>query len=267
MQCCWKVYDDIMPSVGRYTHAILSRVPDSFQNVPTVDGTCIDIDKAREQHQHLASVLRDLGLDVLELPPDEQSPVSVFTADCAFIINGIALICRPRSGNRAEDVATVKAVLKKDVGVRVEELDNDNAFISGSDILFTGSEIFVGVGQDSNTEGASAVARLWPEYHCTTIALEGSKHFNDRLNVAGADLLAVGSSHNCQTLLKRVEKEAMERYECMKMVNLRNTELFSRYQTLTVPEDEAAKCLFVNGNLLTPHSNEIPDSSEVSFHS
>ena len=256
-----------MPSVGRYTHAILSRVPDSFQNVPTVDGTCIDIDKAREQHQHLASVLRDLGLDVLELPPDEQSPVSVFTADCAFLINGIALICRPRSGDRAEDVATIKAVLKKDVGVTVVELDNDNAFISGSDILFTGSEIFVGVGQDSNTEGASAVARLWPEYHCTTIALEGSKHFNDRLNVAGADLLAVGSSHNCQTLLKRVEREAMERYECMKMVNLRNTELFSRYQTLTVPEDEAAKCLFVNGNLLTPHSNEIPDSSEVSFHS
>ena len=34
-----------MPTFGRYTHAIISRVPDSFQSLPTIDGTCIDLDK------------------------------------------------------------------------------------------------------------------------------------------------------------------------------------------------------------------------------
>ena len=39
--------------------------------------------------------------------------------------------------------------------------------------------------------------------------------------------------------------------------------LYHRYQTLTVPEDEAASCLLVNGSLLVPHSSEIPLSSQV----
>ena len=36
-----------------------------------------------------------------------------------------------------------------------------------------------------------------------------------------------------------------------------------RYHTLTVPEEEAANCLLINGSLLVPHMSEIPLSSEV----
>ena len=71
-------------TVGKFTHAIVSRVPKSYQSVPTIDGTCIDHDKARDQHQHLVQVLRDLSLDVLELPPDEDHPQS----------GTIALLCQ-----------------------------------------------------------------------------------------------------------------------------------------------------------------------------
>ena len=81
-------------TIGKFTHAIVSRVPKSFQTVSTIDGTCIDLVTAREQHSGLVSTLRDLGLDVLELPPDENSPLSVFVGDCAVIVNGVALICR-----------------------------------------------------------------------------------------------------------------------------------------------------------------------------
>jgi len=233
-------------AIGKFTHAIVSRVPKSFQNVPTLDGTCIDLEKAREQHQYLVQVLRNLDLDVLELPPDEDNPFSVFVSDCAFIVNGIALMCKPAGGKRQDDVNTIKAVLKKEVGVTCEEHNSNNAFISGSDILFTGSEFFVGIGEETNTNGALGVANTWPEYSCTPIQLEGSKHLTDRMTMAGVDLLAVGSSSNCQILLKRIEREAN-----------------NRYHTLTVPEDDAANSLFINNCLLIPHSNEIPLSSEV----
>ena len=160
-------------TVGKYTHAIVSRVPRSFQNVPTVDGTCIDTDKAQAQHQDLVSVLRGLGLDVLELPPDEDSPDSVFVGDCAVVVNGVALLCRPGSGSRKADTDTVRAVLRKEVGITVEELDPDKngaaALINGSDVLFTGSEMFVGVGEETNTGGALGVAATWPEYPCTPV--------------------------------------------------------------------------------------------------
>ena len=39
----------------------------------------------------------------------------------------------------------------------------------------------------------------------------------------------------------------------------------SRYHTITLPEDEAANCLFVNGSLLHTHSVEIPLSAQVSY--
>ena len=158
-------------TVGKYTHAIVSRVPGSFQNVPTVDGTCIDTEKARLQHQGLVTVLRGLGLDVLELPPDEVSPGSVFVGDCAVVINGVALLCRPGSGSRKTDTDTVRAVLRKEVGITVEELDSAGsaALINGCDVLFTGSEMFVGVGEETNTEGALGVANTWPEYPCTPV--------------------------------------------------------------------------------------------------
>lgn len=233
-------------TVGKYTHAIVTRVPNSFQNVTTIDGTCIDLDKAREQHKHLVKVLRDLHLDVLELPPDEDHPLSVFVSDCAVVVNGIALLCHPLEGARKQEIDTVRAVLKKEIGIVVEDPSDSAAFINGSDVFFTGSEFFVGLSKETNTDGALRVANTWPEYPCTPIQLEGEKHLTDRMTVAGVDLFAVGSSQNCQILLKRIEREAM-----------------NRYQILTVPEDDAANCLFVNGSLIVPHANEVPLSSQV----
>ena len=42
--------------------------------------------------------------------------------------------------------------------------------------------------------------------------MDGNKHLTDRLTVAGIDLFSVGSSQNSQTLLKRMEREAINRY-------------------------------------------------------
>lgn len=50
-------------------------------------------------------MLRDLGLDVLELPPDENFPECVFVEDTAVVCNGIALICRPGDPNRQKEVS------------------------------------------------------------------------------------------------------------------------------------------------------------------
>ena len=76
--------------------------------------------------------------------------------------NGIALICRPgvedheeqprsktkdrpkeKGGGglniaRAQDCLSVRAVLKKDLGLTVVDLESSEARLSGSDVLFTG---------------------------------------------------------------------------------------------------------------------------------
>ncbi len=62
----------------------------------------IDVNVAREQHNSVCCSLRSLGVDVLELPPDEASPESVFTQDLAVVVNDIALMCRPGPHRQAE---------------------------------------------------------------------------------------------------------------------------------------------------------------------
>lgn len=66
--------------------------------------------------------------------------------------------------------------------------------------------------------------------------------------MAGPDLLCVGAGKEPQEVLKRMEREAT----------------FS-YQTLTLPEDEAANVLFLNGTLVHRSLEEIPSSSKARY--
>ena len=169
----------------KFTHAVVSRVPDVFGK-PQVgvvrllsgrfylmyflfQGAChIDLQLAREQHIALVAAVRGLGVDVLELPPDENSVESVFTQDLAVVVNGIALMCRPGPHRQAE-VDGLKSVLRKELNQTIVEPTSSKALLSGSDVLFTGREFFVGLSQFTNTEGAVAVAATWPEYPCTPV--------------------------------------------------------------------------------------------------
>lgn len=263
-----------MSSVGRFTHAVVARVPQSFQSLPSIDGTCIDLERAKEQQEALVKCLRGLDIDVLEMPPDEPSPPSVYTRDCAVTHNGIALICRPgveddkdqpgrktkdkEKENRKrekgtgqniagrQDCLSVRAVLKKELGLTVVDLESPEARLSGSDVLFTGREFFVGIGFGTNTEGALAVAATWPEYPCIPVKLEGQKPLGERVSLGGPNILSVGNGQHSQNLVRRMEREAT-----------------ISYQTLTLPEDEAANCIYVNNQLIHSHSTETPLSVQL----
>jgi len=65
--------------------------------------------------------------------------------------------------------------------------------------------------------------------------------------MAGPDLLCIGVGKESQEVLKRMEREAT----------------FS-YQTLTLPEDQAANVLYLNGTLVHRTPEEIPLSCKVS---
>ena len=99
------------PSVGRclvsgnmaslkYTHAVVCRIPLSFRTRGE-----IELEEAKRQHEAYVRLLRELGLDVIELPPDESLPECVFVEDTAVVCNGIALITRPGAPTRIKEVS------------------------------------------------------------------------------------------------------------------------------------------------------------------
>jgi len=65
--------------------------------------------------------------------------------------------------------------------------------------------------------------------------------------MAGPDIISVSSCGEAQRVLKRVEREASY-----------------RYQTLTLPEDGAAHCLYFNGVLIHRSRAEAPKTDAVS---
>ncbi|XP_020285159.1 N(G),N(G)-dimethylarginine dimethylaminohydrolase 1 isoform X2 [Pseudomyrmex gracilis] len=225
----------------RYTHAILCRIPLSLRTRGEVT-----LDEARTQHLALAQLLRELDIDVVEMPPDENSPLCVFVEDIAVICNGIALIARPSEPSRLKELDTIRAVLKKELEIPLIEISDKSARLDGGDVLFTGREFFVGLSHFTNEAGARAVAAAFPEYPCVPIKVPVNTRLKSLVTMAGPDIICVGAGKESQEVLKRIEREATY-----------------NYKTLTVPEDEAANVLYVNGTLIHRSEDEIPQSSKV----
>lgn len=89
-----------MANAFRYTHAVVCRIPLSLRSRTPA----LDVDEAKRQHENFVRLLRELGLDVIELPPDENLPDCVFVEDTAVVCNGTALITRPAAAHRAKEV-------------------------------------------------------------------------------------------------------------------------------------------------------------------
>ncbi|XP_033207972.1 N(G),N(G)-dimethylarginine dimethylaminohydrolase 1 [Belonocnema kinseyi] len=225
----------------RYTHAVLCRIPLSLGTKGEVN-----VDEARLQHSALAELLREFGIDVVEMPPDEVSPLCVFVEDIAVVCNGIALIARPDEPSRIKEIDCIKAVLKKELEIPLVEIADKGARLDGGDVLFTGREFFVGLSKHTNEAGARGVAAAFPEYPCVPIKVAETKRLKALVSMAGPDVICVGAGKEAQEVLKRIEREATY-----------------NYQTLTVPEDAAANVLYVNGTLIHRSEEEIPESSKV----
>ncbi|KPJ00604.1 N(G),N(G)-dimethylarginine dimethylaminohydrolase 1 [Papilio xuthus] len=204
-----------------YTHAVVGKVTPALRITDRAD-----LNDARRQHDCFLRLLRELNLEVVEIDFGYPFPENALLEHISIVCHGIALLMKPTSNMEDDMLKILKEVMQKDLGQTVIELSDPYAKVNGSDVLFTGREFFVGISDTSNEAGASAVAEAFPEFPCTPIKI-----------------LCVGASKEAQELLKRMEREAT----------------FS-YQTLTVPEDEAANCLYINGTLIHRAIEEIPDS-------
>lgn len=236
-----------MANFGRYTHAIVCRLPNSFAEGAVGLSGPVRLEEARRQHEAYVRALRQLEVDVIELPADEGHPDCVFVEDCAVVCNGIALLCRPGHESRRGEVDTIRAVIKKELELPIVEVLDPKATLDGGDVLFTGREFFVGLSQRTNEAGAAAVAAAFPEFSCTPVRVPaGHLHLKDLVSMAGQDVLCVSETEASQTVLKRIEREAT-----------------FRYQTLTVREPVAANCVLVNGTLIHRPRSECPDACDV----
>ncbi|XP_064189547.1 N(G),N(G)-dimethylarginine dimethylaminohydrolase 1 isoform X2 [Anguilla rostrata] len=138
-----------------------------------------------------------------------------------------------------------------ELNLKLVEMDDEMATLDGGDVLFTGREFFVGLSKRTNQRGAEILADTFKDYAVSTVPVQEGLHLKSFCSMAGPGLIAIGSSESAQRALKIMQQMSDHRYD-----------------KLTVPDDLAANCVYMNlpskGHVLlhcTPE--EYPESVKV----
>jgi len=206
-----------------------------------------DFNKAKAEHDSFVDALRQLEVNILEYSPEERRPSAHKVGDVAVIINGTALMCRPFGVNRQGEVNVIRQTLKKEMGLTIAELNTEQAQLEGSDVLFTGQEIIVGISTHTNEAGAQAVARAFPEYPTTIVSVPSPiNNLKDAVCMAGINVMAVGDTDAARKIFKAIGEVAS-----------------NSYKVLYLSEPMAANLIYVNNCLVHYDASMIPTSTQI----
>ncbi len=125
----------------------------------------IDLSLALEQHAVYCSTLRDLGLEVLTLPPDENHPDACFVEDTTVIHGGKALICRAGVESRRGEEASISDVLGQYMSLKSAV---PPATVEGGDVVHFEDRLLSGLSQRTNAEGVKQMGE-WLDVRIDTI--------------------------------------------------------------------------------------------------
>jgi dimethylargininase len=143
-----------------FTHAITRRPAASIiRGLRAVDTGTPDLATMQDHHDQYIATLRETGATVIELPPLDAYPDSVFVEDTALCLPQGAIVMRPGAPSRLGEAAEMAPHLKALYG-QVLEVTGKDSFIEGGDILVTEREILVGRSARTNAEGIAELTRL-----------------------------------------------------------------------------------------------------------
>jgi dimethylargininase len=141
MRTTTAVVRGVSPSLARCELTWLEREP-------------IDLGRAAAQHAAYVALLRELGLDVVEIPAEDALPDACFVEDAAVVLDEAALLAMPGAASRRGELPAVAEALGR---FRRLERAILPATIEGGDVLRVGRRLFVGRSARTNEAG---IARL-----------------------------------------------------------------------------------------------------------
>jgi dimethylargininase len=112
------------------------------------------IEKVYEQHEAYCQALKECGLSVTILPPDERYPDSTFTEDTAVIGRGFAVITNPGADSRKGEIEAIETALNSFTVIHRIHHITPPGTLDGGDICEAEDVYFIGLSQRTNEEGA-----------------------------------------------------------------------------------------------------------------
>jgi dimethylargininase len=150
----------------------------------------IDYNLAVRQHEAYCALLRDCGLQVIELMVNSAYPDSTFIEDTAFVADEIAVMARMGTDSRRGEVSGIESVL---AGYRSIHHIQTPATLEGGDVLRVGRKVFVGATPRTNTAGINSLATILEPfgYQVIPVTVRGCLHLKSACTAMDDDTLLV----------------------------------------------------------------------------
>src|SRR5262245_61236065 len=133
-----------------YTTAFVRPPGASFVDAIATIPQPIDAALACAQHLEYVAALRETGVRVQELPPEERFPDACFMQDPALIVDGIAVLNRMATANRFGETELLAELLGATFDI--ERIESP-ATLEGGDVLIVGKRLLVGKTDRTNAAG------------------------------------------------------------------------------------------------------------------
>ncbi|WP_407270853.1 dimethylarginine dimethylaminohydrolase family protein [Radiobacillus sp. PE A8.2] len=121
----------------------------------------IDVDVAMQQYQSFANLLRDHGVEVIELDTQQELNEQVFTRDIGFTIGDHLFISSMGSGIREGEITVLKQRLD-DENINYHDLAEYS--IEGGDVILDDDRVWIGVSNRTTIEAINYLQQQLPDY-------------------------------------------------------------------------------------------------------
>ena len=186
-------------------------------------------EKALQQHADYVNALKECGLKVTYLDPDEKFPDSTFVEDVALLTPKCGVITNPSAATRTQETIAIKPIIENFYS-EIYTIHSPGTLEAG-DVMMVGDHYFIGLSERTNQQGAEQLIKILEKHSMTgsIVALTEVLHLKTGLGyLENNNLLA------CGEFLAKPE--------------------FQQYQLLEVDLDEAyaANSVWINDVVLTP---------------
>ncbi len=188
-----------------------------------------DYELALSQHAEYIKALRNCGLEVHILSPDERYPDSTFVEDVALLTDKCAIITNPGAPTRKGEITEIRNVLEE-YYENIEQIE-DPGTVEAGDIMMVGSHFYIGLSERTNPIGTEQLIGFLEKYGKTgsLVKLEKVLHLKTGLAYLENNKLVA-----CGEFLYKEE--------------------FQDFDILEIDETEsyAANCIWVNNRVIIP---------------
>jgi dimethylargininase len=153
----------------QYALAITRKPGRTFGNgITTANLGAPDIDLACAQHAQYVAILKDCGLNVIDLEADENFPDGCFVEDTALITPEFAVITNPGAASRRGETTSIIPVLEQ---YRPLKFLAPAVTLDGGDVMLIGQTFYVGISARTTLAATSALQEIVAPYGYTVVPL------------------------------------------------------------------------------------------------